>query len=100
MSNPLKVRKKPVVVEAMLMTGAKESAFRVSAWCRGITSGASWHRPGAPIVREEEWSVTIPTREGDMTASPGDWVIRGIQGEFYPCKPDVFAATYEVLDED
>ena len=39
--------------------------------------------------------IVIPTLEGDMRASVGDWIIRGVQGEFYPCKPDIFAATYE-----
>jgi hypothetical protein len=39
--------------------------------------------------------VLIDTLEGTMTASPGDFVVRGVQGEFYPCKPDIFAATYD-----
>ena len=39
--------------------------------------------------------VVISTLEGDLTASPGDWIIRGVKGEFYPCKPDIFEATYE-----
>jgi hypothetical protein len=42
-------------------------------------------------------TLDIPTREGMMTASAGDWIIRGIQGELYPCKPDIFAATYEAV---
>jgi hypothetical protein len=41
----------------------------------------------------------IPTLEGDMRLTDGDWVIRGIQGEFYPCKPDIFEATYDVVEE-
>ncbi|MCV7210203.1 hypothetical protein H7J75_16200 [Mycolicibacterium canariasense] len=40
-------------------------------------------------------SIAIRTLEGTMTASVNDWVIRGVQGEFYPCKPDIFAATYD-----
>ena len=39
--------------------------------------------------------VVITTLEGEMTASPGDWIIKGVKGEFYPCKPDIFEATYE-----
>lgn len=39
-----------------------------------------------------------PTLEGNMLASKGDWIIRGVQGEFYPCKPDIFAATYELVE--
>jgi hypothetical protein len=41
------------------------------------------------------WVNLIGGRHGDVHASPGDWIIRGVQGEFYPCKPDIFAATYE-----
>jgi hypothetical protein len=47
---------------------------------------------GAEVMR---LPVVIGTLEGDMTVSPGDWVIRGVKGEFYPCKPDIFAATYD-----
>jgi hypothetical protein len=42
---------------------------------------------------DAEWM--IQTLEGDMWARPGDWIIKGVQGEFYPCKPDIFEATYE-----
>ena len=40
-------------------------------------------------------TIEIPTLEGTMIASPGDWIIKGVKGEFYPCKPDVFDITYE-----
>jgi hypothetical protein len=44
-----------------------------------------------------DWRVLmIKTLEGDFTASPGDWIIKGVKGEFYPCKPDIFEATYEL----
>jgi len=42
----------------------------------------------------------IPTLEGVMTAQENDWIIKGVQGEFYPCKPDIFEATYEAVDEE
>ena len=42
-------------------------------------------------------ALEIVTLEGTMYASPGDWIIRGVAGEFYPCKPDIFAATYEAI---
>ncbi len=49
-----------------------------------------------------EWTnrpeVGIATIEGDMQAKPNDWIIEGIKGEFYPCKPDIFEATYEKVD--
>lgn len=54
-----------------------------------------------PVVVEAEQTVeaiVIHTLEGDMTAEPGDWIITGVKGERYPCKPDIFAATYESVD--
>lgn len=42
--------------------------------------------------------LKIPTLEGEMTASPGDWIITGVKGERYPCKPEIFALTYEVAE--
>lgn len=80
-----KFRKKPVVIEARELTHASHA--EVAAWCGGKT----WSRPPMRAVT----GITIPTLEGDMNADYGDWIIRGIKGEFYPCKPDIFAATYE-----
>ena len=51
-----------------------------------------------PVVIEA--MQLVGTLEGVMQAKPGDWIIRGVQGEFYPCKPDIFAATYEPADAD
>jgi len=56
-----------------------------------------------PIVIEAyqtDSQVKIETLEGTMVASPGDWIITGIQGEQYPCKPDIFEATYELVEGD
>lgn len=72
-------RKKPVVIEAWQNVLGAEP---VPEWLRDAT-------PGVPII--------IPTLEGDMRADVGDFIIRGVKGEVYPCKPDIFAATYEVL---
>jgi len=80
-----KFRKKPVVIEARLLT--LESSTEVAAWC----GGRSWSRPPMRAVT----GLTIPTLEGDMSASYGDWIIKGVNGEFYPCKPDIFTKTYE-----
>lgn len=44
------------------------------------------------------FGLVIRTLEGEMRADPGDWIIRGVQGEFYPCKPDIFAETYEAVE--
>jgi hypothetical protein len=44
-------------------------------------------------------TLIICTKEGNMTARPGDWIIKGVKGEFYPCKPDIFAMTYEKVED-
>lgn len=56
-----------------------------------------------PVIIEAyqtDVEVKIPTLEGEMTASPGDWIITGVKGERYPCKPDIFAATYEPAEAE
>ena len=87
---PTKYRKKPVVIEAMQFDGG--NAAEVAAWCGGKVESATCHGDGPPYL------VMIDTLEGRMAAGRGDFVIRGVQGEFYPCKPDIFAATYEPAD--
>lgn len=84
-----KFRKKPVVIEAMLFTD--ETKNQVFNWVT-CTHYPSWNANGDP-------TMTISTLEGDMIASLGDWIIKGISGEFYPCKPDIFAATYEAAED-
>jgi hypothetical protein len=74
-------RKKPVVVEAMGPV-TYDTAASIAHWCSGSVSSALD-------------AVVIDTLEGTMIASLGDYVIRGVKGEFYPCKPDIFDATYE-----
>jgi len=76
-----KFRKRPVVVEAIQYDGFHIG--KLNDFC-----GSSIFVPvgGSPFIR---------TLEGDLTISKGDWVIKGVKGEFYPCKPDVFEATYE-----
>ena len=83
---PQKFRKKPVVIEAMLWDGTPNATFQIRTWAQ--ESGASIHCPG-------DETLLIETLEGTMTARPGDWIIRGVAGEFYPCKPDIFEQTYE-----
>ena len=79
-----KYRKKPVVIEAMQFT--EETKNQVFNWVSCNRSAD--FEDGKPVLY-------IQTLEGIMTASEGDWVIKGVQGEFYPCKPDIFEATYE-----
>ena len=84
-----KHRKKPVVVDAFRVPAVGDEAgeYAFLAWAKevGFTD----------FTAESEGGVTIKTLEGDMKGDPGDWVIKGVKGEFYPCKPDIFAATYE-----
>ena len=87
-------RKRPVVIEAMRFYG--EVGVAVAEWCGGrYRIGKA--KPSDP-TDFAEW-LEIPTLEGVMRADRGDWIIRGVQGEFYPCKPDIFDATYEAVDE-
>lgn len=80
-------RKKPVEIEAVQWMGAGDNN-RIMNWLaqqKAVVEGWLFH----------DTDITIPTLEGAMKALPGDWIIRGIQGEFYPCKPDIFAASYD-----
>jgi hypothetical protein len=80
----MRFRKKPVEIEAVRWTG--ENGGEIAAF---ITTG-EWADPAA-----SDGHLLIVTLEGPMRANVGDWIIRGVAGEFYPCKPDIFAATYE-----
>lgn len=83
----MKFRKKPVVIDAVQWDGTTRGAEVVAAFI-GAHHGT---------LRGREW--VIRTLEGTMTAQPHDWIIKGVKDEFYPCKPDIFAATYEPVDE-
>ena len=88
-----KFRKKPVVIEAMQYPGddwtiEKHNAF--NQWLIENQGDRECKYMGPFII--------IPTLEGDHEARPGDWIIRGVKGELYPCKPDIFEATYEPAD--
>lgn len=84
----MKFRKKPVVIDAEQLT--EENGDRLAQWC-----GGSWHETHKPGYAS---SLYISTPEGRMQAKQGDWIIRGVNGEFYPCKPDIFAKTYEAVE--
>lgn len=74
----MRFRKKPVVIEA-----------------------TQWFRSGdhPAVLGNEIDGPWIPTLEGAMRVTPGDWIITGVQGEQYPCKPEIFAATYEPVED-
>lgn len=86
-----KFRKKPVVIEAIQFTGTEDNETDVLTWARSEAIALMIDQ-GAP-----SW-FQISTLEGVMRADAGDWIIRGIKGELYPCKADVFAATYDSVE--
>jgi hypothetical protein len=79
----MEFRKKPVVIEAIQYTGANLDEVLQFA------EDDSWE------YEYEFNKIVIATLEGEMIASVGDWIIKGVNGEFYPCKPDIFEKTYE-----
>ena len=81
-------RKKPVVIEALQWTGGNLIDCKNFIGDSFISHTAERHASGSN-------KILIRTLEGQHIASQGDWIIKGVQGEFYPCKPDIFAATYE-----
>ena len=95
MSEAKKFRKKPVEIEAMQYTGNNGSSL--SRWSDRVVYDSPVLEP-TPDNPTGDY-VQIKTLEGVMTGIVGDWIIRGVQGEFYPCKPDIFEATYEPVDD-
>ena len=95
----MKYRKKPVVIDAIQIT--RQNIRQVYEWvhgCVAIKTDMDLHKWGDYLFLIERNGMKIPTLEGEMVASMGDYVIKGIQGEFYPCKPDIFEATYEAVE--
>lgn len=86
----MKYRKKPVVIEAVRFNGSSTDIGAIQNWMDGGEC------PCYPRVSTCDLrTLEIETLEGTMTAKPGDYIIKGVNGEFYPCKPDIFEATYE-----
>jgi hypothetical protein len=81
-------RKKPVVIQAIQWTG--DNWPDVVRWL--VSKGQEWW---SRAIDKDTKSIRIPTLEGVTVASAGDWIIRGVAGEFYACKPEIFAKTYE-----
>lgn len=81
-------RKRAVTIMAEQFDGSLASARRVLNWMNAPTAKLLTNS-------EDDVKVLIPTPEGDLLARAGDWIICGVAGEFYPCKPAVFEATYE-----
>lgn len=94
-----KYRKKPVVIEAFQWVTGEAQLDAIEEWMGDASDDLTYDGDVAsPLDPEtgEDWGrLTIHTPEGDHTVTPRDYIIRGVQGEFYPCKPDIFAETYE-----
>jgi len=104
----MKYRKKPVIIEAHGWDGSEDKTH-FPPWLKAAfkktddnkeptlpTAGCAWF---AIKPRTFTLAIAIVTREGQVFADAGDYIIQGIQGELYPCKPDIFAATYEEVAE-
>lgn len=93
-----KYRKLPVVIEAVRNDGKWPT---VRDWMLSLRNDGFAFAPltAPPITRNPSGSLNIATLEGVMLANVGDFIIRGVKGEFYPCKPDIFAATYEEVPD-
>ncbi|WP_197732897.1 hypothetical protein [Paraburkholderia pallida] len=83
-------RKKPVVIDAFQLPALDEDVAGFAEWAARVEFDG--------YTSEREGCMAIETLEGTMTAEPGDWIIKGVRGEFYPCNPAIFAATYERAD--
>ncbi len=88
-----KYRKKPVIINAIKFTGNYQEVFNwVSQWHDKDEGPRMW-------AAYEDTELIIDTLEGEMRANIGDFIVRGVKGEFYPCKPDIFEQTYEKVIE-
>jgi hypothetical protein len=110
----MKYRKRPVDVEAKRLptfaeldsdSTATSSAHDIYLWVEENTQGSfDPHGEEVPAsgvsIDPATGFLLIATLEGIMKAKPGDWIIQGVQGEFYPCKPDIFEQTYEPVGDD
>lgn len=97
-----KYRNKPVVIDAFRWTGGKDQEEDPVWIIDAIQSGVVRIVKYGSIIghaksgfKPDSLKMEIKTLEGVMTANPGDYIIQGVQGEIYPCKPDIFEASYE-----
>jgi hypothetical protein len=102
----MKYRKKPIVIDAFKWTGDADQLEDPEWIVEKIRSGEITVHTGNDLARKrggmKNWKdpyILIPTLEGTMEAQVGDYIIKGVKGEIYPCKPDIFEATYELVGE-
>jgi hypothetical protein len=88
-----KFRKKPIVIDAVQWNCEQSQLDLINGW---------WAASGntQPFTLNPSKTLSIPTLEGVVLAVPGDYVIRGVKGELYPCKSDIFELTYEKVEEE
>jgi hypothetical protein len=93
----MKYRNKPVVIEAFKWTGDMDQEEDPEWIIKAIREGVVKFIPNYSTARNGERNLVIHTLEGNMIASRGDYIIQGVNGEIYPCKPDIFEKTYELV---
>ena len=91
-TNVARYRKRPVTIEAFQWTGDHDQIDDPVWIVKAMREGTVWYDVESKTLR-------IETLEGEMVASSGDWIIQGVKGELYPCKPDIFELTYEPVLE-
>jgi len=94
----MKFRKKPVVIEAVQLK-LEMPRDEMPDWLTYAADNGTIELYTLELEGGDEAEATIYTLEGEMVAAQGDWIIQGIKGELYPCKPDIFEATYEPVEE-
>ena len=97
-------RKKPVVIEAMQFIDTPPDGTNydeIWEWAEKLSIAANTPIPDIGLVvfeKNDDVVIRVHTLEGNMEGQLKDWIIRGVQGEFYPCKPDIFEATYDPIE--
>ena len=89
-------RKRPVEVEAVQWNGTNHA--EIADFLGGDIFDSTWDWEFTEMPNPKYHAVRLDTLEGSMLARVGDWIIKGVQGEHYPCKPDIFAATYDEIE--
>ncbi len=89
----MRYMKKPIAIEAW--QSFKNAGAVTSVWPAWIIEALT-----NSVIFEREGEIYIKTLEGEMHVSDGDWIIQGVQGELYPCKPDIFEQTYDEVHDD
>lgn len=98
-------RKRPVVIEAVRYCWNPGAIAEIQAWGAEVEPTEHWFGNCREVGHEENADIYIVTPEGRMLCrslnsdgTGGDWIIKGVKGEFYPCKPDIFEATYDKVE--